>query len=253
MTESDVWDAYRALHRYIQTRPHAEPVKLIRSLPKNPPPPSKETCHIILSRILSLDKSYPLPYSPVYYAYLYLFVQCLRCSHSHNPSYTPGDGWSNLAWFPLRALIGIKDTGENAWVFWYKRHFQGKRPTQADMELLFPFLPEPGVRSGKTIASQVREFRRRVSEHGILALDGDWHPFLFLAEVSTWRSTLAAECLPFLTELIDFPDGWNAFIQHAAPKTTEARRELLSVIDSVMQQAAPAHRVRWRRARRKLL
>src|SRR5438552_18945021 len=100
-----VWTAYRALLRYVETRPLAPLVKLPKQkLPYAPPRPLLQDCTTLAADLTRLDATYPLPVDPEYYAYLYEIIQFLRCFYLAGPTYTP-EGLVTMRWMPLIPLL----------------------------------------------------------------------------------------------------------------------------------------------------
>jgi hypothetical protein len=186
-----VWNAYRALHRYMvapqgtlrvgatwvvpatgKPAALAKGEKITDLGPTPSGPMEQEAAEEIAQRLAPLLHTMPLPITDDYYAYLYLFAQLIRVSFDHHPFHVTTEiGWRNLVWRPLRVLRG-KSGGESAqayWAKWYYTHAQAAtpKPTEASLRLKYPVAPDQQEQTADMLELQLDALLDAMARYGL--------------------------------------------------------------------------------------
>lgn len=268
ISSENVWSGYVLLHRYaIAVGISAESrVKLPRTLARHIPPPL-QPAGVEGAKILSdLDKNFPVPFGPTYYAYLYLFRQLIRLSFKAGPYYLNSEqGWRNLAWYPLKTLLGNKDKGTREWQSFYNLHIRGKqpRPTQADFYMLYPPLEAEELFQFKIADRQIDHLflasdARKIKTFTILLEDNHtaaWHSWFYFACPQFWSNVdLLQSRLPQFGKLLKDQRAWKVFVHQFLPQFLKNvkdlrtyKRRLAEAIDTVLLGQSQAARTMWNR------
>lgn len=169
VTPAMVWDAYRALHRYVLwpfERPrighlpptHTGTTAAAPALHPTSLTPTRLMPYAVCSPITkaAVERTAmaihvartlcPIPHiAAVEYAYYYLFVQLLRISFPYTPEFVDvSTGWKNLRWVPFTSLVGRADckTPTDHWHRWYTDTWADQAPETrlAQLRMWYPML-----------------------------------------------------------------------------------------------------------------
>ena len=282
-----VWEAYAALLRYIRCneRPPIAGAPVPEGLTEKPSGRALEACSDVAFLLTHKLETHPLDASPLYYAYLFLFVQLLRVSRPYGPSFKGNPrGWSPLVWLPLHVLRGRDDVAERAWHRWYHRNVrtQNPEPTEDTLWSTYPlFAPYADV-ALVAVADQLPSFVETRETYGLSLRDtvvnvapgghpkqpwsrAFWHPWLITALPDAWErrfiEELPTECIGHLRTgvlamLNDTVAGLR-FVQEAIPFVNSATRRQGSISDaslmvirdgigSFVRQHLPGRQGHWR-------
>jgi hypothetical protein len=283
-----VWEAYGALLRYVRGNPRS-PVagaSVPEGLTEKPSGRALEACSDLAFIITREMEARPLEASPLYYTYLFLFVQLLRVSHRYGPHYVSyAEGWAPLAWFPLHILRGSDTKAERAWHRWYYKEVQTQhpKPTEETLWHVYP-LPAPFADVALvTLEQQLPSFlaaQRKwgLSLRGMIVDVGPggharptgsraiWHPWLIAALPETWESglvhALPSECVAHLRlgvqAMLNDTQAGLRFVKEAIPLVNHmvsgqvgslSDRSLIAVrggIGAFVHQHLPGRQGHWR-------
>lgn len=203
-----VWNAYRALHRYVAAGCVVGGAPIPKRISEKPVAgPHRQACSDlakITTQLYNWDT--PLQVSSQYFVYLYLFAQLLRCSYKHDPMYVEGKGWQRLGWFPLHVLKGrdgAKNQASPAQRFWFGWLFREgiKRESESDLQYKYPWFEDDLSASLQAVHWQTEKLSKlaqlhKVLPHEILFLftatgtpaeqTCSWHPMLILSTMHAW-------------------------------------------------------------------
>lgn len=278
ITSEHVWSAYYKLWQYARYVGVKSKLKLPVQMGKTIPTRHIGLTKQIAEQIDAQDKDYVIQCTEEYYAYLYLFVQLVRCSQKSGPYFMDSAiGWKNLAWFPLQTLKGRVGVADRTWQAWYHATIYGKRLNEADLNKTYPMLLESGESDAEIAKQQVLILNRIKKENNISTLEAllyynlagemhnkkksAWHPWLILAVPEAWDTYINWNSLPVFLELIQNNSNWDFFYETFIPlmnkgksinKTKEA---LLQKLDHALNYSdLPKNtKMKWKILRRKLL
>jgi hypothetical protein len=179
ITVVTIWDAYRALHRYVaapvgtvrvgatwvapahsdRCAALAPDVKLFRVRDALPSDGKSRAAADQLAAVSALlPATHPIAASDEYYAYLFLFAQLIRCSGRLHPHFvTPQVGWKNLRWVSIEGLRGTGDAPLAFWNKFYWQHVQIAKPApdETALRIMFPLPPEAKEQTAAVIDAQL--------------------------------------------------------------------------------------------------
>jgi hypothetical protein len=262
-TPDDVWNAYRALHRYVIEHPPTYGMKVPASLPhvltgdRN-----KAAAERLAAEITEAWDSHPVAVSPEYFGYLYLFVQLLRCNYEKHPDWTAASGWSPLRWMYFSGLAGKANARAFAqWYYteWMTRH---PRPSEGDLQVRYPLylsvadeslIPLP--RAAEVLQRLMREqqvdagaiFRQFNGLGSPRSKSGsprhEWPAWLVMARPETWAHSTEGVAIALVSplvvqrvyELLREPEQFRAFVHQAIPVANpdNERAALQAVCDGI--------------------
>ena len=142
--ESDIREAYLALHRYMIQVGSIGRLAVPRSLGTAEHPNLQKSYRVLLPRLREAYTHSPGITHETYFVYCWLWSQLLRCSLPHGPTMVRTGEWRNLAWYPLDVLAGKVHNhvpSDNAWHAWYTKYVSSvyPHPDEKALRWFFPW------------------------------------------------------------------------------------------------------------------